>query len=332
MATRSTSPSRRRIRGRRPRASRSPRPRSRAPRRSRGRRPPSGSSPGSTLPPGNSQSPASCRRAGPAGGEHPAVLDDRDTHHLTHAAQSRVQRVYVGPVSRDRLSSIHLRRTDENTADIDGGREAPRPAGRASPACSTTSTGRPCGPACPGRAVEWGFRWNDRRRDDRALVAPGHHHLRGRERHRGHRRPAAAGDELVLQGRRRRNLGSRITVVDIDTLRVPPRAAGGTRSGPPTGRSSCAPLLVHAGGLVWCGPYLHVAGTRRGLFSCLVDDIIRVRVHRRRLRLPLRAAGAVRLRRRGERGRGADALLVPLPGPRHGPAAAGGRRVRPSAR
>ena len=37
-----------------------------------------------------------------------------------------------------------------------------------------------------------------------------------------------------------------------------------------------APLLVHAGGLVWCGPYLHVAGTRRGLFSCLVDDIIRV--------------------------------------------------------
>ena len=33
---------------------------------------------------------------------------------------------------------------------------------------------------------------------------------------------------------------------------------------------------MHAGGLVWCGPYLHVAGTRRGLFSCLVDDIIRV--------------------------------------------------------
>jgi hypothetical protein len=33
---------------------------------------------------------------------------------------------------------------------------------------------------------------------------------------------------------------------------------------------------VHAGGLVWCGPYLHVAGTRRGLVSCLVDDLIRV--------------------------------------------------------
>ena len=36
------------------------------------------------------------------------------------------------------------------------------------------------------------------------------------------------------------------------------------------------PLMVHAGGLVWCGPYLHVAGTKRGLFTCLVDDIIRL--------------------------------------------------------
>jgi hypothetical protein len=63
--------------------------------------------------------------------------------------------------------------------------------------------------------------------------------------------------------------------VDIDTLEyrhvllvVPERTDAGD--------VELRPLLVHAGGLVWCGPYLHVAGTRRGLFSCLVDDLIRV--------------------------------------------------------
>ncbi|MBW8749873.1 MAG: hypothetical protein JF565_00400, partial [Propionibacteriales bacterium] len=36
------------------------------------------------------------------------------------------------------------------------------------------------------------------------------------------------------------------------------------------------PLAVHAGGLVWAGPYLYVAGTRRGLFTCRIDDIVEV--------------------------------------------------------
>ncbi len=36
------------------------------------------------------------------------------------------------------------------------------------------------------------------------------------------------------------------------------------------------PLRVHAGGIVWNGPYLHVAATARGLVTCKVDDIMRV--------------------------------------------------------
>src|SRR6185295_8890557 len=36
------------------------------------------------------------------------------------------------------------------------------------------------------------------------------------------------------------------------------------------------PLRVHAGGIVWNGPYLHVAATARGLITCRVDDIMRV--------------------------------------------------------
>ena len=72
------------------------------------------------------------------------------------------------------------------------------------------------------------------------------------------------------------------------------------------------PLRVHAGGVVWCGPYLHIAATARGVITCRVDDLLRVPdaalgdVGRLGLgarpgvvvRLPLRAAGPVRLPRR----------------------------------
>ena len=36
------------------------------------------------------------------------------------------------------------------------------------------------------------------------------------------------------------------------------------------------PLRVHAGGVVWCGPYLHVAATARGVITCRLDDLLRV--------------------------------------------------------
>jgi len=178
-------------------------------------------------------------------------------------------------VSRDGLAgSIHLRRTDENPADIDAAEE---------------QLGRRVGVAgvlenlnrqavrvpVPGRAVEWGFRWNDA---DGATE---------RWWPQGITTSADATDAEDIDGRRLLmtswyskvaagiNQGSRISVVDIDSLEyrhvllvVPERTEAGT--------IELRPLLVHAGGLVWCGPYLHVAGTRRGLFSCLVDDIIRV--------------------------------------------------------
>ena len=40
---------------------------------------------------------------------------------------------------------------------------------------------------------------------------------------------------------------------------------------------------MHAGGIAWRGPWLHVAATARGLFICHVDDIVRVPDGRRRL-------------------------------------------------
>ncbi|MBB6626922.1 hypothetical protein H5V45_06265 [Nocardioides sp. KIGAM211] len=69
--------------------------------------------------------------------------------------------------------------------------------------------------------------------------------------------------------------GARISFLDLATRRyrhvllvMPVRAADGT--------VALEPLRVHAGGIVWCGPYLHVAATARGFHTCRLDDLLRV--------------------------------------------------------
>lgn len=69
--------------------------------------------------------------------------------------------------------------------------------------------------------------------------------------------------------------GSRLTFADLDRRRyrhvllvVPTFDA--------QGNLTLAPLNVHAGGLVWAGPWLHVAATGRGFASAHVDDLMRV--------------------------------------------------------
>ena len=169
----------------------------------------------------------------------------------------------------------------------------------------------------PGRAVEWGFRWNDA---DGATE---------RWWPQGITTSADASDAEDIDGRRllmtswysKAVAAQQPAAAGSASSTSTPWSTGTCCSSYPSGRrrgpSSSRPLLVHAGGLVWCGPYLHVAGTRRGLFSCLVDDIIRVHDLDRhafgyRYVLPVRFAyDAAR-----ERGRGADALLLPLPRPR----------------
>ncbi len=72
-----------------------------------------------------------------------------------------------------------------------------------------------------------------------------------------------------------RGQGVRVSFVDLDTLRyrhvllVVPLLDR-------HGRLVLRPLRVHAGGIVWCGPYLHVAATARGLMTCRVADIMRI--------------------------------------------------------
>lgn len=97
----------------------------------------------------------------------------------------------------------------------------------------------------------------------------------------------SSDDEVVAGGRRVLvltwyskevggvNQGSRVTFLDLDTLRyrhvllVVPELDedGGLR---------LEPLRIHAGGIVWYGPWLHIAATSRGFVSARVDDVLRV--------------------------------------------------------
>ncbi|QCX26753.1 hypothetical protein [Nocardioides jishulii] len=69
--------------------------------------------------------------------------------------------------------------------------------------------------------------------------------------------------------------GSRLTFLDLDTLRyrhvllVEPVVDA-------EGRLELRPVRIHAGGVVWAGPWFHVAATARGFVSCHVGDLMRV--------------------------------------------------------
>jgi hypothetical protein len=88
--------------------------------------------------------------------------------------------------------------------------------------------------------------------------------------------------------------GSRLSFLDLDARRyrhvllVAPTADG------------WSPLRVHAGGIAWHGPYLHVAATGHGFWTCHVEDVLETpRGHVLPVRFGYRAAadaGVDRLR------------------------------------
>lgn len=168
---------------------------------------------------------------------------------------------------------LHLRRTEENTEEIGSLAQAHGGfAGLGAVVERLNRKGRRV--RVPGRMVADGFTWNDADR-----TSP-------RWWPQGITTSADAFDKEDFDGRRLlitswysktidgENLGARLSVVDIDDLSyrhvlvVVPELS--------FDRMVMRPLNVHAGGLVWCGPYLHIAGTRRGIFTCRIDDIIEV--------------------------------------------------------
>jgi hypothetical protein len=129
----------------------------------------------------------------------------------------------------------------------------------------------------PGRAPVWGFKWNAE--DNRSQ----------RWFPQGITTSADQGDAESVDGRavvctswyshdiKGINKGSRLTFVDV-TDRSAPRYRHVLLVEPFLTESGVdvRPVRVHAGGIVWHGDYLHVAGTARGLYSFRLDDIVRV--------------------------------------------------------
>lgn len=172
-------------------------------------------------------------------------------------------------------AGVHLRRTDENIREIDalagllGGRvgidDVLADLNRQARRTFLLGRGR------LGHAVDWGFSWDARDRRDETWWPQGvstsadaseTEHIGGKH-------------VLAVSWYAKDESGVRITFVDLASLRyrhvllVVPLIDQ-------HGALTLRPLRVHAGGIVWNGPYLHVAATARGLMTCRVDDIMRV--------------------------------------------------------
>jgi hypothetical protein len=130
----------------------------------------------------------------------------------------------------------------------------------------------------PAPAASWGFRWN---REDTWSK---------RWWPQGISSCADASEEDLVEGRQVLvtsaysqdvdgfTMGSRLTFVDVGDRRdiryrhvllVEPVVRS-------DGTLGVRPVTVHAGGIVWHGDYVHVAGTRRGFTSFRLDDVVRV--------------------------------------------------------
>lgn len=177
-----------------------------------------------------------------------------------------------------RVHGVHLERTQEHTEEIDalaallGGR-----AGLEDLVDHLKFQGRDAllGRLL-GRAVNRAITWNAYDRRDPVWWP------------QGITTSADASDTEVVAGGRRLlvttwyskpidgvHRGSRLTFWDLETLRyrhvllVEPKFDD-------EGRLGLYGIRIHAGGVVWTGPWLHVAATARGFVTCRIEDIMRV--------------------------------------------------------
>ena len=159
---------------------------------------------------------------------------------------------------------VHLVRTDENVDEIEA--LATRLGGRVGlPALLGDLNRRARRTWAPGRAVHRAYTWDAADRRDPQWWP------------QGVSTSVDAGvpsSVVAVSWYAKHGQGSRLTFLDLRTRRyrhvllVQPTLRGGV--------AGVEPLKVHAGGIVWHGPYLHVAGTSRGVFTCRVDDLLRL--------------------------------------------------------
>lgn len=173
---------------------------------------------------------------------------------------------------------VHLRRTDENVREIDAlAGVLGKPAGLEGLADDLKYELRPARvlPRLLGRAVREAYAFDAYDQRDRTWYP------------QGISTSADASDEELIHGRRMLvttwystgadgvKRGSRVTFVDLATGRyrhvllvVPVFDKQGVLR--------LKTMNIHAGGIVWAGPWLHIAATSRGFITARVDDIMRV--------------------------------------------------------
>jgi hypothetical protein len=172
---------------------------------------------------------------------------------------------------------VHLVRTAERVEEID--LLAERLGGRVGLSGVLADLNRAARPgAVPGLAVRWGFRWDEedhrsRRWWPQGITTSGD----------AHDEDLVDGRAVVVTSAYSKTVdgyskGARLSIVDVTdrtavryrhVLLVEPYVDQG-------GRVDVRPLHVHAGGIVWHGDHLHVAGTRRGIATFRLDDVLRV--------------------------------------------------------
>jgi hypothetical protein len=176
------------------------------------------------------------------------------------------------------VQGVHLQRTDENVREIAAlAAVLGEPTGLDGVLGDLKYAVRPARvvPRLLGRAVREAYRWDAYDERDEQWFP------------QGISTSADASDTEDIDGRKvvvttwystgkdgiRR--GSRVTFVDLDSgtyrhvLLVSPVFDK-------AGHLTLKPMSIHAGGIVWAGPYLHIAATSRGFVTARVDDIMRV--------------------------------------------------------
>jgi hypothetical protein len=175
---------------------------------------------------------------------------------------------------------VHLRRSEDRTAEVEAlaSALAGHGGGRVGLGGVLTDLNRAARHArVPAPAASWGFRWDDEDTHSRRWWPQGITTTADRgvaEAYDGRRLLLTSWYSKDLAGVHK---GSRITVVDLSE--DPPRyrhvllVEAFTRD---DGSVDVRPHKVHAGGIVWHGDHLHVAGTARGISTFHLGDVMRV--------------------------------------------------------
>lgn len=177
--------------------------------------------------------------------------------------------------------SLHLTRTAENHAQIEALTAALRSCGGGRVGLAPLLADLPLRlrrSLAPGRAVSRALAWERADAEDPTWCPQGVTNSY---------RTDVTREVLLVSWYSKTGLGSRISVLDLAARRyrhvllVTPTAAGGV-----------TPVHVHAGGVVWQGPFLHVAATAQGALTFRLDDLLLdpSERHGYRYLLPVRSA------------------------------------------